>query len=192
MDALCQLIEAFTCKTPNPFTDSLCLEGLQMAARSLRKAFHDGSDLAARGDMLLAAHFSGIALANAKLGAAHGFAAPLGGMYDAPHGALCAALLPAVLAVNQKALGRAGSSALQRYGVIAALLTGNPSAKPRELVEYCDVLRGELGIPRLADLGVEKKDFGALCEKAAKSSSMKGNPADLSGAELMEILDMAY
>lgn len=194
MDALCQLIEAFTCKTPNPFTDSLCREGMKMASQSLRKAFHDGSDISARQDMLLASHFSGIALSNAKLGAVHGFAAPLGGMYDAPHGALCAALLPAVLAVNQKALeSRAkGYSALERYREAAAILTGKPSAKPQELIEYCDALRRELGITRLAVLGVKKNDFKVICGMAAKASSMKGNPADLQDAELMEILEMAF
>jgi alcohol dehydrogenase class IV len=194
MDALCQLIEPFTCKTPNAFTDALCLEGMKMVARSLKKSFQDGSDLPAREDMLLASHFSGIALANAKLGAVHGFAAPLGGMYNAPHGALCAALLPAVIAVNQKALNQRapGHAVLERYRQAAVLLTGNQSAKPQALIDYCDALRKELGIPRLAELGVQKKDFNVICEKGAKASSMKGNPVDLTQGELMEILETAY
>jgi alcohol dehydrogenase class IV len=194
MDALCQLIEPFTCKTPNRFTDALCQEGMKMVTRSLKNSFKDGGELPAREDMLLASHFSGIALANAKLGAVHGFAAPLGGMFNAPHGALCAALLPAVIAANQKALNRRapGHMALERYRQAAVLLTGNQAAKPQALVEFCDTLRNELGIPRLAKLGVQQKEFKVVCEKAAKASSMKGNPVDLTAEELMEILEAAY
>ncbi len=194
MDALCQLIESFTCKTPNPFTDSLCREGMARAVRALPKAFRDGSDLEAREDMVLASHFSGIALANAKLGAVHGFAASLGGMYGAAHGAICAALLPAVTAANLRAMGQRepGHPALRRYQEAAVILTGDSKARPEDGVEACERLRKELEIPPLSELGVKKEDFDLICEKASKASSMKGNPMELTLGELKGILEKAF
>ena len=85
LDALTQLLEPFVSGRANPFTDALCRDGLRRCARSLRRAFHDGQDAAAREDMALASLFGGLALANAGLGAVHGFAGPIGGMFPAPH-----------------------------------------------------------------------------------------------------------
>jgi len=194
MDALCQLIEAFTCRSPNPFTDALCREGIRRAAQSLLKAYWEGSNVQARSDMMLASHFSGVALANAKLGAVHGFAAPLGGMYKAPHGALCAALLPAVLAANLRSLSEQGPGhpVLARYQEVAEIVTGEKDASPEDVTDYCERLRRELNIPRLSDMGVKREDFEELCQKASKASSMKGNPVDLSQEELSGILSSAF
>ena len=94
MDALTQLIEPFVSNAANPLTDGVCREGLARAARSLAAAYRDGSDLAAREDMALAALCGGIALANARLGAVHGFAGVLGGATGQAHGALCAGCSP--------------------------------------------------------------------------------------------------
>jgi alcohol dehydrogenase class IV len=194
MDALCQLLEAFTCRTPNPFTDGLCREGLALAARSLKWAFTDGSDVKTRSDMMLAAHFSGMALANAKLGAVHGFAAPLGGMYPAAHGEICAALLPAVTRANLKALAAraTGHAALARYAEAAKIRTGRADARAEDAADACEELRNVLGIPRLGPMGVKRDDFETLAAKAAKASSMKGNPVELTEVELIGILDAAF
>jgi len=195
MDALCQLLEAYTCKAPNPFTDSLCREGMVLAARSIKWVFTDGSGLSARSDMMVAAHFSGVALANAKLGAVHGFAAPLGGMYPtAAHGALCAALMPSVTRTNLKALDQRAPEhpSIKRYTEAARILTGKVDAKAEEAADFCEELKYVLGIPGLGKLGVKREDFESLCEKASKASSMKGNPVELTGDELMGILDAAY
>src|ERR1700736_464652 len=104
LDALTQLIEPYVSIRSNPITDGFCVEGMRRASRSLRHAFQDGQNLQAREDMALASLFGGLSLANAGLGAVHGFAAPVGGMFPAPHGAVCAALLPHVLEVNLRAL----------------------------------------------------------------------------------------
>lgn len=194
MDALCQLIEPFTCRTPNPFVDALCREGMGLAARALPRVFANGEDVEARSDMMLAAHFSGLALANAKLGAVHGFAAPLGGMTGAAHGALCAALLPAVVTVNIEAIRRREPAhpALKRFQEAARILTGDASAAAEEVATFTDRLRREMGIPRLRDLGVQSGEFGVVCEAAAKASSMKGNPVELTTEELKRILEMAF
>jgi len=187
LDALTQLIEPFVSCRANPMIDGICREGMQRVARSLRRAFEHGDDSAAREDMALAALFSGMALANAGLGAVHGFAGPLGGMYDAPHGALCAALLPHVLEVNRGMIrGPAGRGAV---------------SAPTEIVRRFDEVRrivGELGelvralkIPPLRQYGVKREDFASIIEKAKASSSMKGNPLPLRDEELREILERA-
>ena len=104
LDALTQLIEPLTSCRANPLTDGIAREGLRHAARSLRRVYEDGSAAAARRDMAFASLCGGLALANAGLGAVHGFAGVLGGMHGAPHGVICAALLPAVVETNVQAL----------------------------------------------------------------------------------------
>ncbi len=189
LDALTQLVEAFVSVKANPFTDGLCREGLVRAARSLNTVYADGGDKTAREDMMLASLFSGLALANAGLGAVHGFAAPLGGMFDAPHGIICARLLPIVMDVNIRALSvrSPGSQALARYGEIARILTGNPGADARQGVAWVEETCAAMHIPPLSAIGLSEEHIPSLVEKAARASSMKGNPAGLTGQELEEI-----
>jgi len=190
LDALTQLMEAYVSNKANPLTDSLCREGLFRAARSLQKAYEDGGDKQAREDMSLASLFGGLALANAKLGAVHGFAGPLGGMFAAAHGALCARLLPYVMETNIQALqNRAPDSlALARYDEIAQILTGNARARAAEGLEWVRQLCAKLNVPSLAELGLKQQDVPAAVAKAQKSSSMKGNPVELTQEELTAIL----
>ena len=126
LDALTQLIEPYVSIRANPITDAFCVEGMNRAARSLRRAFEHGHDPAAREDMALASMLGGLALANSGLGAVHGFASPIGGMFPAPHGAICAALLPRVMEINTRALRERmpDGEALRRYDRVATLLTG--------------------------------------------------------------------
>ena len=193
MDALTQLLEAFVSGQATPMTDALCRDGLPRAARALWAAYADGANIKARGNMALASLYSGIALANAKLGAAHGFAGPLGGGFDAPHGAICAALLPHVVLVNVDALRERApaSPALDKYAEAARLLTGDPAATIQDGADWLSALCADLGIPGLAALGVVPDDFPALAANAARTSSMKGNPIELTPDELLSILRRA-
>lgn len=193
LDALTQLIEAFVTKRANPLTDGICREGLRCAARSLRRAFEDGDDATAREDMALASLFSGLALANAGLGAVHGFAGPLGGMIEAPHGAICGKLLPHVMAANVKALQdrAAGSPVLARFDEIARIVTGHDSARASDGVVWVKDLCGALALPGLRRHGLTEADFPAAIAQAKKASSMKGNPFELHDDELAAILSAA-
>ena len=194
LDAFTQLLEAFVSHQANPLTDCICRQGLERAARALRKVYQNGKDAPAREDMCLASLFGGLALANAKLGAVHGFAGALGGMYNAPHGALCAALLPHVMEANIGVLNsRASDSpALDRYDEVARIVTGDPGAlADRGLIWVQDLCR-QLHVPTLAAYGLEKADFPAMVAKSQNASSMKGNPITLTKQELLDILDQAF
>ncbi len=193
LDALTQLIEPFVSVNANPMTDGFCREGMARAARSLRRAFERGNDMPAREDMALASLFGGLALANAGLGAVHGFAGPLGGMFPAAHGAACAALLPHVMEMNIRTLRarQPGSEALRRYDEVARIVTGRAAATAADGVAWVRELCGALGVPPVSAHGVTRGDFAALAEKAAAASSMKGNPVALTREELLEILERA-
>jgi alcohol dehydrogenase class IV len=158
------------------------------------RAFEDGGDLAAREAMSLASLFGGLALANAGLGAVHGFAGPLGGMLNAPHGMVCAALLPAVMAANIAALRAQApeSPFLDRYREVACLLTGRPDARVDEGVDGVRRLVERLGLPGLADLGLKKSLLGEAVAKAGRASSMRGNPIVLDAHALESILNTAF
>ena len=190
LDALTQLMEVYVSSKANPLTDGICREGLKRAARSLRRAYEDGSNRGAREDMALASLFGGLGLANAKLGAVHGFAGPLGGMFSAPHGVICARLLPYVMQANVQALqGRAaGSPALARYDKVAQLLTGTVTARAVDGVAWVQELCAALKVPPLTEFGLKEQDFPTVVAKSQKSSSMKGNPITLAENELKEIL----
>ena len=189
LDALTQLIEPYVCNRANPMTDALCREGMTRAARSLLTAYKDGNDISARAGMSVASLFGGLALANAGLGAVHGFAGPIGGMFEAPHGAICAALLPHVMAANIEALRQRAPAGLRRYEEIARILTGDPNASPEAGVLWVRELVRALHVPSLAAYGIGEAHFPALIQKAAQASSMKANPLVLRAEELAKILE---
>jgi alcohol dehydrogenase class IV len=193
MDALTQLIEAYVCTRANPMTDALCVEGINRAARSLLAVYRNGENADARDDMALASLFSGLALANAGLGAVHGFAGPIGGMFSAPHGTICASLLRHVIEFNILALEKRQpqANALARYDHVGRILTGEPKADRNDAIAWVTQLARDLSVPRLEALGITRGDFRRIAEKAAVASSMKANPITFTTEELQEILDRA-
>lgn len=186
MDALAQLIEPFVSSRANPMTDALCREGIIRVARSLRTAYTDGKKLEARTDMALGALLGGMALANAGLGAVHGFAAPIGGMFNAPHGAICAALLAPVMEINAARVSQS-----ERFAEIARLLTSSSAASVADGISWLRNLTRDLNIPPLGSYGITLADIPVLCEKASSASSMKANPVVLTREELSAILRAA-
>lgn len=191
LDALTQLIEPYVSIRANPLTDSLCVEGIRRVARSLRRAWDQGCDIDAREDMAVASLFGGMALANAGLGAVHGFAAPIGGGFKAPHGAVCAILLPSVMEANLRALRQRApdSHVVRRFDEIGHWLTGSAKATAEDGVRWVRELILEMKVPRLTAYAVTRNDIPGLVEKAVKASSMKANPIVLSSAELSTILE---
>jgi alcohol dehydrogenase class IV len=197
MDALVQCIESYTSNGANPLTDGLAREGVRRAGRSLRRAVRDGDDLAAREDMALAALISGITLTSGGLGAVHGFAAGLGARYPAPHGTICAALLPHVLRANVAALRASDADHpwLGRYADVGRTLRGEPDLDVRAAEdagpEIASSLVRDLEIPGLGEFGVEESEIDVVVSMAQRASSMKFNPVELSATRLAEILRSA-
>jgi alcohol dehydrogenase class IV len=193
MDALTQLIEPFVSNQANPLTDALCKEGMYRVARSLVNAYQEPEDLDARIDMSLASLMSGLALANAKLGVVHGFASVLGGMLNAPHGAICARLLPPSMAINVAAIQNRAKSeeTLARFNQVAQILTGHPDASASDGVAWIEILGDTLEIPSLSQYGLSQDDFQVVIEKTSVASSTKGNPITLSVDEMAAILARA-
>jgi alcohol dehydrogenase class IV len=190
-DALSQVIEPYVSRYANPLTDPLCAEAFVRSSWSLRAAFRNGHDAGARENLSFVSLVGGLALANAKLGAVHGFAGPLGGMYRGPHGAICAALLPHVMRVNLAALRERApdSPALARFADVARFLIGRPDAGADDAVEWIAELAKSLHIAPLSNYGLKREDFARISEMAKVSSSMQGNPIELTSSELHEILE---
>jgi alcohol dehydrogenase class IV len=190
LDALTQVLEPYVSKMANPITDAFAKEGLVRAARSLKKAYDQGDDIDAREDMTIASLFGGISLANAKLGAVHGFAGVLGGMFPIPHGVVCARLLPFVTRKNIEVLNARDpqNPAVKRYEDVAQLLTGNPNAKAMDGVAWLEALCKHLDVAPLSHFGVKEEFFEEIINKSMNASSMKGNPIDLTFDELKDIL----
>jgi alcohol dehydrogenase class IV len=189
LDALTQLIEPYVSIRANPLTDAICPDGLRHAARCLPRL----GAAEARAGMSYASLLGGLALANAGLGVVHGFAAPIGGMFDAPHGAVCAAVLPHGMRANLEALkARAPESeAIGRFDAIARILTGDAAATAENGVRWVEQLARSLNIPPLSAYGIGPGDADSIVEKAARASSMKANPIVLTREELLAVLAAA-
>jgi alcohol dehydrogenase class IV len=200
MDAVTQLLEALTSTGASPFSEAVARAGLEAAAGALA-SWHAAAaagapreaSAAARAGMSWAACCSGIALANAGLGAVHGIVAALGARLAVPHGTGCGILLAATTRANLAALASrpAGSPALARYADAGRILAGLP-ALPDEaardgLVGRLEAWTGALGLPRLADYGMTSADLPDVVADS-RGSSMQTNPVHLTDAEIMAIL----
>jgi alcohol dehydrogenase class IV len=193
LDALTQVIEPFVCNDPTPLTDIICRDGIARAGQSLLNAYQDGRNTTARENMSLVSLYGGMALANARLGAVHGLAGPLGGMYPAPHGSICARLLPLVMEANLQALRsrQQDSPALTRYREVGQLLTSNTLSTADGGVDHVREICERMAIRPLGIYGLKSDDFSTVIAQAQKSSSMRGNPILLTDQELRGILEKA-
>jgi len=171
LDALTQLIEPFVSARANVLVDAICRDAIPRVIRALPRAV--AGDRVARAEMSYASLCGGLALANAGLGAVHGFAGPIGGRFPAPHGAICAVLLPHVVAIN------AARTRDPKFAELAAM-TG-------DLAEFV----AQFDLPPLSAYGIGAGDVSALVAQARQASSMKANPVTLSDADLAEILTHA-
>jgi alcohol dehydrogenase class IV len=193
LDALTQVIEPYVCTRANALTDAFCSEGMKRIAGCLTKAVRNGQDRPARESMSFASLLGGLALANAGLGVVHGFAAPLGGMLKAPHGGLCAAVLPHGITANIRALREreAGGGSLERYREAARTLTANVNAEAEDCARYVAELCRQLSVPSLRTYGLKSEQIPEVVAKVAKASSTKSNPIQLTAEELTEIAERA-
>ncbi|WP_278183195.1 iron-containing alcohol dehydrogenase [Vibrio misgurnus] len=188
LDAFTHVMEAYVCGQSNPLTDMICEEGLRRLSRSIIPAcLRD--DKKARSDLSFAAMLGGMASTNAKLGAAHGLAAALGGKLEAPHSVITARLAPIVMRENIQVAREAGrSDILQRYQTISRILTGRKNAGVEDSILWVNMMLEKLSIPNLTDFGVCTTSFERVATDALKSTSIKGNPMPLTVQRLTHIL----
>jgi len=188
MDAFTHLMEAYVCGDPNPLTDMICEEGLRRLSQSILPACLQ-DNYKARADISFAAMLGGMAITNAKLGAAHGLASALGGKLDAPHSIITARLAPYVMTENIKAAQKAGrSDVLHRYTKVAQILTGRVNARREDGVLWVNMMLEKLALPTLDKFGVCATSFEDVAEDALKSVAIKGNPLPLTKQRLTYIL----
>jgi alcohol dehydrogenase class IV len=190
LDALTQCLEPLVSRQATPITHGLALEGLRQAGRGLRDAYARGFDVDARTAMSTCSLLGGLALANAKLGAVHGFAGVIGGLVDAPHGAICAALLAPTSRTTVAALRRRDPSnpSLEAYRHAAAALSGRALATVEDGIDWIAETVATLGVPGLSGLGVTPDMRDDIVAKTLTASSTQGNPIPLTSDELRQIL----
>ena len=191
MDAFTQLLESYVSTAANPISDSLALEGLKRIARSLFTAYSDGNNVDARTDMSLASYLSGITLANAGLGLVHGFASPIGGYFNIPHGVICSTLMARCNRITVRKLRKTdpNGAALKKYAIVGKLFSpgGNGSDEYYTdlLLEQIEYLAKEMKIPSLADFGIRSEHY----PKIVHATDNKNNPVKLDESDMTEVLE---
>ena len=188
IDCVTQLIESFICRFRWAVPRALVLDAFPKAMNALPRLLENPSDESAQSAMLHAAFISGVSLGNSGLGMAHGVAAALGVECGAPHGLACAALLPVALRVNQKI-------AEHDLATLDQVLDGKPLPPPesaQRLIERIEGLCRLAGTPtHLYEFGLKKERLSWLA-KHSGGNSMKGNPVQLSPAELGDVLESVF
>ncbi|OIQ26669.1 iron-containing alcohol dehydrogenase [uncultured Vibrio sp.] len=189
MDVFTHLMEAYVCGDPNPLTDMVCEEGLRKLAGAVIAACrHD--DYSARSDLSFAAMLGGMAITNAKLGAAHGLASALGGKLNAPHSVITGQLAPYVMRENIEVAKESGrQDVLQRYIRLAQLVTGRTNVHVDDGVLWVRMMLDKLELPKLSEFGVCSTSFDQVAEDTLMSNAIKGNPLPLTKERLIYILN---
>lgn len=184
LDAVTQVIEPFVSTRASPLTDALCRDAIPRGLSALARLM-DRPDDRAWDDMGLTSLTGGITLANAGLGAVHGFAGVIGGLTDAPHGAICGTLLPHVLRANRDhaAPGTEHRARLDWVVDRVAEVFGDLDGLVRWSRDH--------GLKRLADLGLGSETHAEVAAAARGASSFATNPSALDDAAMAEILSLA-
>ncbi|MEM9781143.1 MAG: iron-containing alcohol dehydrogenase [Pseudomonadota bacterium] len=185
LDALTQVIEPWISSRANALTDALVAPAIPAGIGALTRLMR-GEDAGARDTLAWVSLCGGLALANAGLGAVHGFAGVLGGRTGAAHGAICGRLLPFVLAMNERIMrdDPARGRIREIRSTIAAALAVDPDAALPALADWSR----RHGLPSLRDMGHHAVDDAALAQAALAASSMKANPVMPGLADLMDVL----
>lgn len=190
LDAITQVIEAYTSIAATPFSDGLSQPSIEKGLNGLRGVMGD-NDNQAWVDLAWVSLSSGMALANAGLGAAHGLAAVIGGRYEAPHGALCGRLLVPVMRRNL-ACSEPGTVSFDRHTECMAIVARvfPPQDGLDQLSGFESWMRYK-NLPRLSDWGVRATSLDELAISATQASSSKKNATPLTADEFRRILEDA-
>lgn len=191
LDALTHAMEAYVSNAHGPMTDLLALEAARLIRANLPRAMEAPADIEARGGMLLASLYAGMAFSNAILGAVHAMAHSLGGLLDLPHGLCNAILMDHVAAYNYEA-------APERYQTIGRVLgacfddSAAPSEKKEAVLGAIRDFKKAAGVTMgLADIGVMPETLRELAEKALDDPCMLTNPRQPTATEIEAVYENA-
>lgn len=190
MDALSHGIECFTCDYHQPFNDAVALYAIELAARWLRAAVSDGSNLEARTNMAHAATFGGLAYGTESAGAAHAMSQSAGGVHDCPHGALTARVLGPVCEFNAPAAPELYARVAQAFGVNVHGLSPMEAAEVG--IEELYRLTEDVGIPTMEELGFSEEEIPMLARIAFEDPQTVGNPREVTVSDYEEIYRNAF
>ncbi len=190
MDAFSQLLESYLSTKANAMTDALALQGLKHIKKYLLRAFLEGEqNLEARSGMALAAMFSGITLAHAGLGLVHGFASPLGGFYNIPHGVACGSLMAPVFATTIDNLqDKPEHPAIKKLIIVSKVFA---DFKYKQEMEYLQAFKEKLihitallEVPLLSEYGLNEEGI----QKVVDCTSHKYHPVRLTNEQMINAL----
>jgi len=167
MDAMAHLVEAYCAPFYHPLAAGVALEGLRLIKENLARAVRKGTDLDARGNMLMASTMGATAFQRG-LGAIHALSHPLGGLYDAHHGTLNGIIMPYVVKANRRKIERDIDRAAAYLGIKGGF---------DGFLRWILALRKETGIPHtLAEIGIDTSRLDEVAAMAIKDPSAGGNP----------------
>ena len=194
LDAFVQLMESYVSSSANPMTDALAAGAMDAAKNHVTAAAGHGADkIETRAAMAYASLVSGITLANAGLGLAHGFAAQIGGMFPIPHGVICGTLITPVTQrtierLQENAAAPENQAFLKKYAAMGAMLGSvdphNVEVACATLLRVLEAWTGKLRIKKLGHYGVTVNDLPLIADK----TSNKHNPVRLGREEMIAIL----
>lgn len=183
MDALAHCLEAYCAPGYHPMSEGIAVEGLRLVKEFLPRAYHDGSDLAARAHMLAAAAMGATAFQKG-LGAIHALSHPVGAIYNTHHGLTNAVFMPYVLAFNRQAIDDKIVRLTHWLGIADGF---------NGFVDYILKLRAELAIANtIAGIGVDDQQFTRLAEMAVADPTAGGNPVELTAGDCKALYEDAY
>jgi alcohol dehydrogenase len=188
MDALTHAIEAFTATSANALSNASALEAIRLISTHLVKAFLNGDDLEARAGMLLGSVLAGIAFSHSDVASVHCIAESMGGLYDAPHGACNAVVLPMMMDWNREACE-------EQYAAVAGamgLSFETPQNGARQAVEFVRKLAGDVNLPGIEDMGLKKEDFSEIAKRSVKNGSNKSNPRPMAEEDYLQVLESLW
>jgi len=194
IDALTHAVEAFVSKRANAVSDLFALDAISRIGRSLRRAYHDGSDASAREEMMIAATLAGMAFSNSSVALVHGMSRPLGAAFHLTHGMSNAMLFAEVTAFSVAAAPARYAACARALGV--ASLDDSDASASDALVRELRALAAELSVPTPSALGFSRErweeQIPAMAAQALASGSPANNPRVPNVTEIEQLYRVIY
>ena len=190
MTAVARSVEALYGGRRSPFRSALSLQALSLLTRSLTRSVERPDDLEARADCLVGSALSAIA-ANVNTSAVHAIGHILGGRYKLQHGAPHAMLLPSAMRIMLPSIGNEQKAVLFALGASPEGLA--PDEAGRRAATIMQALVASLPIPkRLSDVKIAQTDLPEIAAQASRDPIFLRSGADLSGEQILDLLQSAY